>query len=250
MVICSSADPENIIDIMDGEVIGTKFHPLQHVLKGRKRWILSVPLRGALHMDTGAVRAVRDKHKSLFSAGILKVVGDFSAQDAVSLCDAAGVEFARGLVNFSSEECGKARGKSSNELQALLGYQTAEEVVHRANITLLSPEHPESKVPSLCGGSDSDSGHDSEDWRQGSTMKQHLAAHRANSLNGAGSLNRANGAVNGVTNGAGNGAGKMGHAVGNGAANGMANGGMQGVEDLFDQAANMMAAEQAGLIKK
>ncbi len=54
-------------------------------------------------MDTGAVRAVRDKHKSLFSAGILKVVGDFSAQDAVSLCDAAGVEFARGLVNFSSE---------------------------------------------------------------------------------------------------------------------------------------------------
>ncbi len=150
------------------------------------------------------------------------------------------------------QECGKARGKSSNELQALLGYQTAEEVVHRANITLLSPELPESKVPSLCGGSDSDSGHDSEDWRQGSTMKQHLAAHRANSLNAAGSLNRANGTANGVSNGVANGIGKVGHAVGNGAANGngMANGGMQGVEDLFDEAANIMAAEKAGLLKK
>lgn len=49
------------------------------------------------------MRAVRDKRKSLFSPGILKVVGDFHSQDAVSLCDKNGREFGRGLANYNSE---------------------------------------------------------------------------------------------------------------------------------------------------
>jgi hypothetical protein len=36
--------------------------------------------RGQLWLDAGAVRAVRDRHKSLFAAGITKVTGDFHAQ--------------------------------------------------------------------------------------------------------------------------------------------------------------------------
>jgi glutamate 5-kinase len=59
-------------------------------------------------MDDGALRALRDRRKSLFSAGITSAQGDFSAQDAVSLCDSAGVEFARGLVNFTAEVGGGA----------------------------------------------------------------------------------------------------------------------------------------------
>ena len=47
---------------------------------GRKRWILSVPVRGEVWLDEGAQRAVQDRKKSLFSAGIVKVVGDFEAQ--------------------------------------------------------------------------------------------------------------------------------------------------------------------------
>eukprot|EP00877_Chromochloris_zofingiensis_P014323 jgi/Chrzof1/9144/Cz03g37160.t1 len=103
MVICSSDHPESILAILAGEKIGTKFHPLQKALKGRKRWILSVPVRGAIWMDAGAVRAVCIKHTSLFSAGVVKVIGDFCAQDAVSLCDEAGLEFGRGLCNFGYE---------------------------------------------------------------------------------------------------------------------------------------------------
>lgn len=49
--------------------MGTRFHPLEHNLHGRKRWIVSVPVHGTVWLDAGAVRAVRDKHKSLFSAG-------------------------------------------------------------------------------------------------------------------------------------------------------------------------------------
>ena len=39
-----------------------------------------MPLRGELWMDAGAVRAVRERSKSLFSAGIVRVSGEFAAQ--------------------------------------------------------------------------------------------------------------------------------------------------------------------------
>lgn len=43
-------------------------------------WILaSVPVRGSVHMDDGAVKAVKDKHRSLFAAGIFRTQGSFEA---------------------------------------------------------------------------------------------------------------------------------------------------------------------------
>ena len=80
-----------------------------HACRGRKRWILSVPVRGALLLDAGAVRAIRDRAKSLFSAGIVKVVGNFAAQDAVSLCDEDGAEFGRGLCNYRHDEVARVQ---------------------------------------------------------------------------------------------------------------------------------------------
>ena len=41
---------------------------------------LQVPVRGTITIDNGAVRAVKDKKKSLFAAGITKVEGDFHHQ--------------------------------------------------------------------------------------------------------------------------------------------------------------------------
>ena len=60
-------------------------------------------------MDAGAVRAVELRNKSLFSAGIVAVSGDFNAQDAVQLCDASGRELGRGLCNYSAAEVDKIK---------------------------------------------------------------------------------------------------------------------------------------------
>lgn len=60
-----------------------------------------VPISGEVWMDEGAVRAVRHRGKSLFSAGIINVEGSFGAQDCVLLCDAEGNAFAQGLTNYS-----------------------------------------------------------------------------------------------------------------------------------------------------
>ncbi|GBF97007.1 glutamate 5-kinase [Raphidocelis subcapitata] len=122
MVICSSAHPE-----VGGGWFGVGWR--------------GFPVHGALWLDDGAVRAVRDKRKSLFSAGILRVVGEFSAQDAVSLCDKGGHEFGRALANYSAEEVRRVRGKSSACFAAELGYRGSEEVAFRGNTALLDAAH-------------------------------------------------------------------------------------------------------------
>ncbi len=66
-------------------------------------------MKGELWLDSGAVAAVRDQKKSLFAAGILKITGDFAAQDAVVLCDSSGYEFARGLCNYTQSEVHKVQ---------------------------------------------------------------------------------------------------------------------------------------------
>ena len=63
-----------------------------------------VPCKGQLWIDEGAQRAVAQRAKSLFSAGIVRVLGEFGAQDAVQLCDAEGVPFAQGLCNYSHRD--------------------------------------------------------------------------------------------------------------------------------------------------
>lgn len=80
--------------------------------RGRKRWIPAVPVKGQLWLDAGAQRAVLDRSRSLFSAGILQVAGAFSAQDAVSLCTAEGAEFARGLCNYAHDEVDRIKASA------------------------------------------------------------------------------------------------------------------------------------------
>ena len=72
--------------------------------RGKRRWILSVPVKGEIWIDAGALRAVRDRRKSLFSAGIVRVTGDFDSHDAVRICDGSGTEIGRGLSNYAHDE--------------------------------------------------------------------------------------------------------------------------------------------------
>lgn len=79
--------------------------------RGRRRWILSVPVNGAVWMDSGAITAIAQRRKSLFAAGIVKVVGAFSVHDAISVCDAGGHEIGRALANYSHVDVAKVKVK-------------------------------------------------------------------------------------------------------------------------------------------
>ncbi|MEB3826269.1 glutamate 5-kinase [Phormidium sp. CCY1219] len=138
-VITSGQHPRNIAKILQGEPIGTQFEAQPHASNARKRWIANAVIpSGKIYLDRGAVKAICKRGKSLLAAGILDVVGEFEASDAVQLCDSQGQEMARGLVNYSSAELQKIQGYRSEEIPAILGYIGADTVVHRDNLVLIS----------------------------------------------------------------------------------------------------------------
>jgi glutamate 5-kinase len=136
-VITQGKQPQNIIKILQGEQLGTQFEPQIRADNARKRWIAYglLPM-GKLYLDAGAVKAIYQGGKSLLPAGIIRVEGDFSATDAVQLCNADGKEVARGLVNYNRNEIEQIKGHHSEKIALILGYQGEETVVHRDNLVV------------------------------------------------------------------------------------------------------------------
>jgi glutamate 5-kinase len=125
LVIASGKKKSVLAHVVDGEEEGTLFVPQSTKLQGRKRWIAFFHHpKGALFVDEGAKKALREKGRSLLPPGVAKCEGDFAADDVVRICDLDGTEFARGIAAFSSEQI-RAR-----TLQRV-------EVVHRDNLVIL-----------------------------------------------------------------------------------------------------------------
>jgi len=136
-VITEGRHPESIEKILQGEPLGTQFEPQPRTESARKRWIAhSLVAVGKLYLDHGAVAAISQAGKSLLAAGITAIEGEFHSSEAVQLCDSNGTEIARGLVNYSSIELQKIRGRKSQEIPKILGHAAAETVVHRDNLVL------------------------------------------------------------------------------------------------------------------
>ncbi|MGL5872808.1 MAG: glutamate 5-kinase [Xenococcaceae cyanobacterium] len=134
-VITQGKSPHNIVEIIKGKALGTQFEPQPRTDNARKRWIAYglLPM-GKLYLDNGAVVAICRGGKSLLPAGITNVEGDFSASDAVRLCDSSGREIARGIVNYSSSEIAQIKGNHSEKIPLILGYDGPETIVHIDNL--------------------------------------------------------------------------------------------------------------------
>lgn len=136
-VITQGKFPGNIEKILAGETIGTQFLPQPRPVNARKHWIAHVLVpTGKLYLDLGAVKALTELGKSLLAPGITQVEGEFYPSEAVQLCDPDGREIARGLVNYSSTELKKIQGCRSDQIPQILGYATADTVVHRDNLVI------------------------------------------------------------------------------------------------------------------
>ncbi|RMG02433.1 MAG: glutamate 5-kinase [Planctomycetota bacterium] len=121
--------------ILNGDVVGTLFLAQGGLVTSRKRWFgLSVQPRGHIVVDAGARQAIEKGGKSLLPIGIIDVVGHFSKGDVVAVRDADGVEFARGLTNYSAEEIRRVKGLRTDQIANILPYCPYEEVIHRDNL--------------------------------------------------------------------------------------------------------------------
>jgi glutamate 5-kinase len=125
LVIASGKKKGVLARVISGNEEGTLFVPRPAKLQGRKRWIAFFHYpQGALFVDVGAKKALREGGKSLLPPGVARCEGDFDAGEVVRICDLDGTEFARGIAGFGSDEI-KAR-----KLQRV-------EVVHRNNLVIL-----------------------------------------------------------------------------------------------------------------
>jgi glutamate 5-kinase len=102
----------------------------------RKKWIAgSLEPKGTLHIDAGAVDALR-RGKSLLPAGVTRVEGGFARGDAVIVRGPDGTEIGRGLSAYDAEDAGRIRGRSSGEIQLVVGFAGRAEMIHRDDLVL------------------------------------------------------------------------------------------------------------------
>lgn len=137
-IIAYGKKPDIIDAIFQGEEVGTLFLPCKEKLSSRKHWIaFTLKPKGTIIVDKGAKEAIILRGKSLLPTGLCSVKGNFKAGDLVRCVDEEGVEFARGLINYSSHETLKIQGLKTHEVKKLLGSHASDELIHRNNLVVL-----------------------------------------------------------------------------------------------------------------
>ncbi len=138
VVITNGRKEGTLLKVVSGESVGTLFLPRTGRLGSRKGWIaFSSRPKGKVRVDQGAKEALLERGKSLLPSGILGTDEVFSAGEIISIVDEKSIEFARGLINYSSGEVEKIRGLKSDRIAEVLGYKRYDEVIHRDNMVIL-----------------------------------------------------------------------------------------------------------------
>ena len=136
-VIAWGREPDVLLRLAAGEAIGTALIASTAKLAARKQWMVDhLQLRGAVIVDAGAAKKVRDEGKSLLPIGVIDVQGEFHRGDVIAVRSADGSELARGLANYGSAEARLISRKPSSEFERLLGYAAEPEMIHRDNLVL------------------------------------------------------------------------------------------------------------------
>ena len=138
-VIASGHEVDPILRLAQGEALGTLLISETPPLAARKQWLADhLQLAGRITLDAGAVAALQ-AGKSLLPVGMTMVQGDFERGAAIACQTEDGQEIARGLSNYGSSEARRIAGKSTAEIEQILGYLEDAEMIHRDNLILLTP---------------------------------------------------------------------------------------------------------------
>jgi glutamate 5-kinase len=135
MVIASGHLDHPLRAIEDGARC-TWFLTAGNPVTARKKWIAgALEPKGTLTIDAGAVAALR-RGNSLLPVGVVRIEGGFARGDAVIIRGPDGIEIGRGLCAYDAEDAQKIRGRSSGEIDAILGFSGRAEMVHRDDLVV------------------------------------------------------------------------------------------------------------------
>jgi glutamate 5-kinase len=141
-VICNGLRAEALRSVLAGGREGTRFAPREARYSSFKLWLkYAKPSRGTLAIDPGAALAVREGSASLLPVGVVDVLGEFDAGDAVDIAVRTDAEdepagaIAKGICNYSAQELRRVMGLKSASVREILPRAT-EEAVHRDYLVL------------------------------------------------------------------------------------------------------------------
>jgi len=138
-VIASGFQANALPRILQGADVGTLVGAgrAAGVVNKRKHWVAFFHrVEGALRVDRGAADALIARGKSLLPIGVKRVSGKFSVGSLVNIEDHKGVILGRGLVEYSSEQIAQIKGKSSVDINKILGEKYPDVVIHRDNMVI------------------------------------------------------------------------------------------------------------------
>src|SRR5499425_2509510 len=135
-MVIASGRLDHPLRAIENDVRCTWFLTVGNPVTARKKWIAgSLEPKGTLVIDAGAVAALR-RGNSLLPVGVVRIEGGFARGDAVIIRGQDGVEIGRGLCAYDAEDAQKVRGRSSGEIDAILGFSGRTEMVHRDDLVV------------------------------------------------------------------------------------------------------------------
>lgn len=137
-VIANGTKADTLAQIFEGEPVGTVFLSRTR-MAGKRRWIAyAAGVRGRVIVNAGARDALTGGKASLLASGVTGVEGEFDAAEVVSIVDAEGLEFARGISDYSRGDAQGLIGNGSHPLErGDRASKRATVLVKRDNIVLL-----------------------------------------------------------------------------------------------------------------
>jgi glutamate 5-kinase len=98
-------------------------------------------MAGSLVLSQAAADALESGKEGVSCADIVSIHRAFQKADVLHVYDERGVERARGLSNFSSDEAALIASNPDRAVKELLGYQAEMTLVNRKNLVILEDHH-------------------------------------------------------------------------------------------------------------
>jgi len=137
VIIAPGNEPDCILRVVNGDLLGTRFPTQFSRVESRKRWILAEAVQGAVCIDDGAANALLKNRKSLLVVGVTKVSGNFERGATIQVFNSREQEIARGLAHYKSTDLQAICGKRSNQIAKILGFDYGPTAIHRDNLVIL-----------------------------------------------------------------------------------------------------------------
>ena len=127
--------------ILSGQRKGTKCHANPNPPSVWDTWLADrLQMAGHLVITAGAAERL-DNSTSIDREDVVSMDGDFTRGDVLHIYDEEGVERARGLTDFTSEETRVMINNPEIPAHQLLGYQTKAEIIRSTNLVALAEHH-------------------------------------------------------------------------------------------------------------